>query len=316
MESFVTIDFETANESRDSPCEIGLVRFVDGKPVEMFQSFLYQERFRPFNVMLHGIKPSDVAKSPKIDDLIPDITEFIGDSPLVAHNAAFDMRILQIALSRSSLDFSTSFYCTLVLARHTLGLPENGLGYVSEQLGIEHPGDHRALHDATTCGYVATTMLSANNFDNFHDFAESAHVRPGLISASDIVGSVKRSTGAGTKISRERLEEILKSIPEDELYLDPDFEGKNIVFTGALSGMVREEAQLAVMRAGGNPQASGVTKSTNMLVYGYQDPRVLRGKPLSGKRQKAAELRAQGCDIEIVDEALFLEMLSSREGHH
>lgn len=316
MESFVTIDFETANESRDSPCEIGLVRFVDGEPVETFQSLLYQERFAPFNVMLHGIKPSDVAKSPKIEDLIPDVTHFIGESPLVAHNAAFDMRILQLALNRSSLQFSATFYCTLVLARHTLGLPENGLGYVSEQLGIDHPGDHRALHDATTCGHVATRMLSANNFDNFHEFAQSAYVRPGTLSSSDVIGCIKKSTGAGTKVSRECLEEILKSIPEDELYLDPDFEGKNIVFTGSLSGMVREEAQLAVMKAGGNPQSGGVTKSTNMLVYGYQDPRVLRGKPLSGKRQKAAELRAQGFDIEIVDEALFLEMLSSREGHH
>ena len=203
MESFVTIDFETANESRDSPCEIGLLRFVDGKPVETFESLLFQERFAPFNVMLHGIKPSDVAKSPRIDDVIPAITEFIGDNPLVAHNAAFDMRILQLALSRSSLEFSTSFFCTLVLVRHTLGLPENGLGYVSEQLGIEHPGDHRALHDATTCGYVATTMLTANNFDNFHDFAESAHVRPGLISASDIVGSVKKSTLLRPRLRRQ-----------------------------------------------------------------------------------------------------------------
>jgi hypothetical protein len=68
------------------------------------------------------------------------------------------------------------------------------------------------------------------------------------------------------------------------------------------------------MRAGGNPQGGGVTKSTNMLVYGYQDPRALRGKPMSGKRLKAADLRDKGCDIEIVDEALFLEMLSGREG--
>ncbi len=313
METFVTIDFETANELRDSPCEIGLVKFVDGHPVETFQSLLFQERFAPFNVMLHGIKPADVARAPKIDDLVPDITQFIGDSPLVAHNAAFDMRILQLALSRSPLEFSTTFFCTLILARHTLGLPENGLGYVSERLGIEHPGDHRALHDATTCGYIATRMLSDGNFDNFHDFAGSAHVRPGTISSSELIGSVKKSTGTGTKISRERLEEILKSIPEDELYLDPDFEGKNIVFTGTLSGMVRGEAHLAVMKAGGTPQ-DDVTKATNMLVYGYQDPRVLRGKPLSGKRLKAANLREKGADIEIVDEALFLEMLSSREG--
>lgn len=311
METFVTIDFETANESRDSPCEIGLVKFVDGQPVETFQSLLYQERFLPFNQMLHGIKPSDVAKAPKIDDILAEITRFIGGHPLVAHNAAFDMRILQIALSRSTLSFSTSFYCTLVLARHTLGLPENTLTYVSEQLGVAHPGDHRALNDATTCGFVATKMLADHNFDNFHEFAASVNVRPGQINLDDVVGSVRKSSGPGAKMSRERREEILKSIPEAELYLDPDFEGKNVVFTGTLGAMTRVDAQVAVMKAGGFPQ-DNLTKLTNMLVYGYQDLGVLRGKPMSGKRLRASELRAKGAEIEIVDEALFLEMLSSR----
>lgn len=311
METFITIDFETANESRDSPCEIGLAKFVNGQPVETFQSLLYQERFLPFNQMLHGIKPSDVAKAPKIDDILPEITQFIGEHPLVAHNAAFDMRILQIALSRSSLKFSTSFFCTLVLARHTLGLPENTLTYVSEQLGIGHSGDHRAVNDATTCGFIAAKMLADRDFDNFEEFAASVNVRPGQINSDDVVGSVKKSTGLGSKLSRERREEILRSISEDELYLDPDFEGKNIVFTGALSAMTQTDAQVAVMKAGGYPQ-DNVTKSTNMLVYGYQDPGVLRGKPMSGKRLRASELRSKGADIEIVDEALFLEMLSTR----
>jgi DNA polymerase-3 subunit epsilon len=311
METFITIDFETANESRDSPCEIGLAKFVNGQPVETFHSLLYQERFAPFNQMLHGIKPSDVAKAPKIDEILPEITQFIGEHPLVAHNAAFDLRILQIALSKSSLQFSTSFYCTLVLARHTLGLPENTLTYVSDQLGIVHPGDHRAVNDATTCGFIAIKMLADRGFDNFQEFAASLNVRPGQINSDDVVGSVKKSSGSGTKMSRERREEILRNISEDDLYLDPDFEGKNVVFTGALSAMSRTDAQVAVMRAGGYPQ-DNVTKSTNMLVYGYQDPGMLRGKPMSGKRLRASELRSKGADIEIVDEALFLEMLSTR----
>lgn len=314
IQSFVTIDFETANEARDSACEIGLVKFVNGEPVEEFHSLLFQDRFAPFNTMLHGISAKDVAKAPKLDDIVKDIISFVGNQPLVAHNAAFDVPILQRAIGRSGIDFSSDYFCTLVLARHKLGLPENGLAFVSEQLDIEHLGDHRAVNDATTCGHVAVKMLTSSGFSSLRELADSVNVRPGSITRVDVSGCVKKQTGSSSKLTRAQLEEILKSIPEDELYLDPDFEGKNIVFTGSLSGMLREEAQLLVMRAGGNPQGGGVTKSTNMLVYGYQDPRALRGKPMSGKRLKAAELRDKGCDIEIVDEVLFLEMLSSREG--
>jgi DNA polymerase-3 subunit epsilon len=310
METFVAIDFETSNESRNSPCEIGLVKFVDGQPVKTFQSLLYQDRFLPFYEKLHGIKPSDVANAPKIDDVLAEVTQFIGDHPLVAHYAAFDMRILQIALSRSHLLFSTTFYCTKVLAQHTLGLPENTLDYVSEQLGIDHPGDHRALNDATTCGLVATKLLADKNFDNFLEFSASVNVRPGQINSNDVLGSAKTSSGAGAKMTRAIREEILKSIPDDEIRLNPDFEGKNIVFTGTLSSMAKADAQVAVMKAGGLPQ-NKVTRSTNMLVYGYQDPGVLRGKPMSGNRLEASELQNKGFEIEIVNEALFLEMLSS-----
>jgi DNA polymerase-3 subunit epsilon len=311
VETFVTIDFETANESRDSPCEIGLVKFVDGQPLETFHSFLYQERFLPFNERLHGIKPSDVANAPKIDDMLAEISEFIGQYPLVAHYAAFDMQILQIALSRSALSFSTSFYCTKLLAQHALGLPENTLDYVSEQLGIEHPGDHRALNDAKTCGLVATKLLADNNFDNFLEFAASINLRPGQITSNDVIGSTKKSSGANAKMTLDQQEEFLRSIPEAEMHLNPDFDGKNVVFTGKLSSGDQVDAQVAVLKAGGRIQ-NKVTRSTNMLVYGYQDPAMLRGKPMSEKRLEAAKLREKGFDIEIVDEALFLQMLSSR----
>jgi DNA polymerase-3 subunit epsilon len=311
METFVTIDFETANESRDSPCEIGLVKFVDGQPVETFHSLLYQERFLPFYERLHGIRPSDVANSPMIDDILADVIQFVGEYPLVAHYAAFDMRILQIALSRSAVSFSRTFYCTKVLAQHTLGLPENTLEYVSEQLGIDHPGDHRALNDATTCGLVAAKMLADKGLSDFSEFAAAVNVRPGSINPDGVAGSTKRFSGAGTNMTPERQEEILRGIPANEVYISPDLGGKNVVFTGTLTSMDRADAQVAVLKAGGIPQ-NNVTRSTNILVYGYQDSGVLRGKPMSGKRLDAAKLLEKGLDIEIVDEALFLEMLSNQ----
>jgi hypothetical protein len=113
---------------------------------------------------------------------------------------------------------------------------------VSEQLDIEHLGDHRAVNDAITCGYVAVKMLTSSGFSSLRELADSVNVRPGSITRVDVSGCVKKQTGSSSKLTRAQLEEILKSIPEDELYLDPDFEGKNIVFTGTLSGPVARYA--------------------------------------------------------------------------
>ena len=69
LSDFVAIDFETANENRDSACEIGLVRFSGGKVVDRFQSLVYQEYFNPFNVSMHGIPENHVAIAPSFDEV-------------------------------------------------------------------------------------------------------------------------------------------------------------------------------------------------------------------------------------------------------
>lgn len=76
--------------------------------------------------------------------------------------------------------------------------------------------------------------------------------------------------------------------------------------------MTRCEAWGMVAEAGGRP-AKGVTKNTNILVMGYQDARMLApGAALSRKAQKAADLRTQGQDIEIMPELDFLQQLGDR----
>ncbi|MCK6691279.1 MAG: DNA polymerase III subunit epsilon, partial [Thermoanaerobaculia bacterium] len=69
MLDFVTIDFETANEFRDSPCEIGLT-FVANSKIQETKSWLIKPKydwFNPFNIYIHGISESDVKKSPTFD---------------------------------------------------------------------------------------------------------------------------------------------------------------------------------------------------------------------------------------------------------
>jgi len=308
---FVAIDFETANETRASACEVSLVRFVDGKPTESLTSFVYQDYFNGFNVSLHGIDEETVEGAPLFWELWPDLRAFIGDSPLLAHNAGFDMSVLFRSLEGRPVGAEISYFCSLVLSRRMLDLTYFGLPGVTEHLGVRYPMEHRAESDAKAAGEVGWRLLQLGNSESFINLAKSLKVTSGLLTDAGALGSSYR--GHHNALTKAEKEQILKQVPETELYEDPDFAGKKIVFTGTMLSMTRLQAELAVMKAGGLP-TNGVTSKTNLLVFGYQDPRFLKGKALSSKRAKAGLLRSAGSDIEVVDELQFLEMLATREG--
>ena len=311
---FVAIDFETANEDRGSACEIGLVRFSNGQVVDRFQSLIYQDYFSPFNVSLHGITERHVAQAPVFDEVWVEAEAFIGEAPLLAHNAGFDISVLYRSLERKVIRNTHSYFCSMVMSRRMLDISYFGLPGVTEYLGIDYPMNHRADSDAEAAGKVANALMVEKSVDSLHHLAELLRVSPGTLTSEGFSGSQYKGDLGGSGLSMTEKKRILEMVPESERYEDPDFAGKRIVFTGALMGMKRDDAELAVMKAGGMPTSS-VSKKTNMLVFGYQDPNVLKGKALSGKRQAVEDLRAEGVDIETVDELQFMQMLNAPEGH-
>ena len=69
MGTFVVIDFETANHSRDSACAIGLAVCTNGRVIETPQ-FLIQPLSRTFAfTYIHGIQGEDVARAPRFNAL-------------------------------------------------------------------------------------------------------------------------------------------------------------------------------------------------------------------------------------------------------
>jgi len=308
---FVAIDFETANESRASACEVSLVRFVNGKATESLTSLVYQDRFNGFNTSLHGMDEKTVKDAPLFWELWPELRVFIGSSPLLAHYAGFDMSVLVGALEGEPVGAEIPYFCSLVMSRRMLELTYYGLPGVADHLGIEYPMEHRAESDARAAGEVACRLLELANSESFLELAKSLKVSPGLLTDDGASGSSYKGHHSG--LTSADKEQLLRETPESELYADPDFAGKKIVFTGAMLSMTRTEAELAVMKAGGLPSGT-VNSKTNLLVFGYQDPRFLRGQALSAKRAKADSLRASGSDIEVIDELLFREMLAERDG--
>ena len=92
---FITIDFETATADRDSPCEIGLT-FVKDRQIIETKSWLIKPMYHVFdyfNILIHGIRPEDVADKPEFNIVWKEIRPLVENQFLIAHNAGFDIRI-------------------------------------------------------------------------------------------------------------------------------------------------------------------------------------------------------------------------------
>jgi DNA polymerase-3 subunit epsilon len=105
----------------------------------------------------------DVKDAPAFADIWDDVKAFIGNLPLAAHNAAFDMGVLWAVLEWYDLEIpGFSYFCTCSLARHTwTGLESYSLTNLAKHFGIVYSA-HNALDDAMTCAKLV--LMSADIF--------------------------------------------------------------------------------------------------------------------------------------------------------
>lgn len=156
---FTALDFETANGFRGSPCSVGLVRVRNGQPVERVHWLMRPpagfDRFDPRNVGIHGITAEQVAGAPRFAEVFGDLADFIGTDPLVAHNAGFDVGVIESALEVSGRDIPRLDYaCSLVMARRAYDLPSYALPMAAAEAGHPLLNHHDALADAEACAWI------------------------------------------------------------------------------------------------------------------------------------------------------------------
>lgn len=313
--SFVAIDVETANSFRGSICQVGLVRVVDGQIVEEWESFIKPppgyEEFDYFNSMLHGITAKDVENAPELPEFREFLIDFAGGLPLVAHNAAFDIGALRDGLDVYGVVYPEFVYfCTLVLSRRTLDLISYSLPTVAESFGISIEQHHKADIDALVCANIAIGLMQKTDTSSLESLATSVKVSPGVLTSASWQGCHFKGLGS-ERFTAERLAELKTLIGDENYNPDSPILGQNIVFTGTLGSMTREAAWVRCASVGAIPE-KGVTKKTNILVFGVQDPSHLRpGADNSQKFLKAQELKSKGQQIEVIDEVSFLRMLYS-----
>ncbi|EQC45610.1 PolC-type DNA polymerase III [Bacteriovorax sp. Seq25_V] len=164
---FCVFDLETTggNTKTDKIIEIGLVN-IDGKEIGEKKSYLIdpERKIPEFIQKLTSIKQADVEGCPKIDNVIEEILEFIGDRVLIAHNSSFDVPFLNSVLKRLGRpELTNKSICTNLMTKYLIpSLMNSNLNYMSKIFKIKHTKAHRALDDAD-----ATAKLFINYLDIF-----------------------------------------------------------------------------------------------------------------------------------------------------
>ncbi len=154
MEAVAVIDFETTGLSPaqgDRATEIAAVIVEDGRVVDRYQSLMNAGvRIPAYIEALTGITNAMVRSAPSAGEVMRDVSDFVGDMPIVAHNASFDAKFWDAELARIQRSRKQDFVCSLLLSRRILPLaPSHKLGVLVEYANLPVAGRyHCALADA------------------------------------------------------------------------------------------------------------------------------------------------------------------------
>jgi DNA polymerase-3 subunit epsilon len=170
MQRFVIVDVETtglgaANGGR--VIEVGAVAVEQGCIVAELATLIDAGvPINPFAYRVHGISSAMLRGKPRPAEAWPWFVDFVGNSPLVAHNSPFDSGFIRHELALLGMRLRNPWHCTVRLARkHLPHLPNHRLETVARHLLGDIPDDcrlHRALGDARLAARVWIEMMNGS----------------------------------------------------------------------------------------------------------------------------------------------------------
>jgi len=164
--SYTVFDTETTGlepSAGDEIISIGAVRIVNGRVLrqEVFEQLVNPRRpISRESTAVHGIDSKQVAGEPPIEQVLPRFHRFCEDTVLVAHNAAFDMRFLELKEAATGVRFGQPVLDTLLLSAVVHPSMDNHhLDMIAERVGVRVIGRHTALGDALLTGEVFLRLV-------------------------------------------------------------------------------------------------------------------------------------------------------------
>lgn len=296
---FVLLRLECCNMLKNAPCNIALVGVRSGQ-IEEERQFLVNPEDSPFDFLMSGVQLSELKQYPTFKAQWPQIESFIRRYPLLVPSAdGYDIDVLYNALNDVAYE-PISYVTAKNICRRSLNTYSVSYEHLCGMLGLE-PADYNPLNLARSWANIISLALSRVDYTSLDIFFEAQNIVKGSISSSGFVRSYIKRVYKPKK--RTQVDVDPENFDETNLFYD-----QNVVFTGKLTYFLREEAEKEVLKIGGHIQGN-LTKTTNFLVVGEQNPSVVGPDGLSSKQRKAIEYREQGLDIEFLTEREFIEAM-------
>ncbi|TZE83317.1 PolC-type DNA polymerase III [Calorimonas adulescens] len=173
---FTVVDIETTglSSNNDEIIEIGAVKVKNYEIVARFDIFVKPSKAIPVNITkLTGISNDMVKNAPSIKDAIKMFKDFSEDTPIVAHNANFDISFLKNAAQKHHVELSNIIIDTLTLTRILFpGLKNYKLDTLTKYLNVTLENHHRASDDAEATAHIFVKCLRTmmeNSVKNLRD---------------------------------------------------------------------------------------------------------------------------------------------------
>ncbi|WP_315081356.1 exonuclease domain-containing protein [uncultured Clostridium sp.] len=301
--NFVAIDFETANEKRNSPCSIGIVVVKNGEIIEEVHHLIKPKemRFMPINIGIHGIRPRMVQNELEFDKVWEKIKHYFNETLVIAHNASFDISVLRNTLELYNIEMPEFQYiCTMKLSRNFYSNLDNArLNTVNNFLGYEFK-HHDALADAMACSNILLNICEELNIRDISEISKCVGVTLGCVNEN----GYKPSSTKGRIFEKSNKQAVRKNQMENFNFTA--FTDEVVVFTGGLASMTRDEASRLVRKLSGSV-GSSVTKKTTYLVTNTKDIDDLHRDEMSTKLRKAVDLKNKEQGIKFLNEEEFLK---------
>lgn len=306
--NFTVIDFETANEKRNSACSLGITRVINNKIAEEKYYLIKppEMRFLPQNIWIHNIYPEDVENEKHFDEIWPEIKEYFEGELVVAHNASFDLSVLRSLLDTYGIEYPYLKYaCTVILSQnHIHDVRNHKLNTLAQYVGHEFK-HHHAGEDAQAAAKIMIYLCEKLGISDL----VSLNLKGGITLGEIFPGGY---TPCSSLIKRRNKVTKKEAFESKEINRDTDyFRDKVVVFTGPLESMKRYEASSIIYKLGGTV-GSSVTKKTEVLITGIKNRAKMDSSYKSTKLRKAERLINEGQDIEILSEEEFLSLAFNR----
>ena len=169
----VALDFETANSSPASACSLGVAVYEEGEILDSFEWYFkppYRYNFFT-NSHIHGIYKEDVENEEEFVYYYEELGTLLKDSLIVAHNAPFDLSVLNAMCDVYGLDhFKNPFIDTVAISRRVYPeLYNHKLNTVCQYLDIDLQ-HHNWKSDAFGCLMILLKAMEAYGLYDIEEF--------------------------------------------------------------------------------------------------------------------------------------------------